>query len=404
MVTKGFTQAVQSENIVAYPDGTVLKAGDTGKMLVSNSSSAVVTWTLPALSSVGSRVFTFQNSGQYDLIIQRAGSDTFDTGQTLLNIRQGEVFNIYSDGTVWQTMSNRRSNTGPHKNLLINPRFVFVQRGAGPWTTNGGFTCDRWKMNWDGTGVTYSVSQAAFTLGQSSVPNNPDFAMNCVCTVAGTSSTVKQFYQVVEDVRRFDNRIVTVSFWAAASVAGQTVQVVMNQNFGTGGSPSASVITTGPTFALTTTYKRYSATIQMPSIAGKTFGTNGDHCALLVFRFSGTSTFNILIAEPQLEYGPFMTDFEVRVGVDEAYLVRRFCQIVQWSMTVPVAGTMNNTIGLPVALRTTPTISVLSAGTFASTNTPFESISSVSQLYVQLTATASGGSMSSRTVLLDADI
>ena len=78
--------------------------------------------------------------------------------------------------------------------------------------------------------------------------------------------------QKIEDVRTFAGQTVTMSFWAKAS-SSVVVRPLLQQVFGTSGS--AGVTTTGTNHTLTTTWTRYSQTLTLPSIAGKTIDTSG---------------------------------------------------------------------------------------------------------------------------------
>ena len=64
------------------------------------------------------------------------------------------------------------------------------------------------------------------------------------------------------------------------------------QNFGTGGSPSAEVTGSGQSVTLTGSWAAFAVTFSVPSITGKTLGTNGDDYLALNFWTSAGSTFN----------------------------------------------------------------------------------------------------------------
>ena len=64
--------------------------------------------------------------------------------------------------------------------------------------------------------------------------------------------------------------------------------VALQQSFGTGGSPSTAVNASSVTVSLTGSWEPFAATIAVPSIAGKTIGTNGDdHLKLDLWISSG---------------------------------------------------------------------------------------------------------------------
>jgi hypothetical protein len=64
------------------------------------------------------------------------------------------------------------------------------------------------------------------------------------------------------------------------------------QDFGTGGSPSATVTGTGQTVTLTSSWAPFALTFSIPSITGKTLGTNSNDYFGLLFWTSAGSDFN----------------------------------------------------------------------------------------------------------------
>jgi hypothetical protein len=102
---------------------------------------------------------------------------------------------------------------------------------------------------------------------------------------------------------------VTISFFAKGtnpSTAG-SLNVLFTQVFGTGGSPSSAVDTESSAFVLTADWTRYALTVNIPSIAGKTIGTNkDDYLALIIGQGVNASTdaWTLDIWGVQLEAGP----------------------------------------------------------------------------------------------------
>jgi hypothetical protein len=96
--------------------------------------------------------------------------------------------------------------------------------------------------------------------------------------VAGESSTTSYtiIQQHIEDVRTLAGSTATISFGAKANTGTPNILTYVQQQFGTGGSPSATVNTYGTVTAITTSWARYSFTISIPSISGKTIGTNNN--------------------------------------------------------------------------------------------------------------------------------
>jgi hypothetical protein len=182
---------------------------------------------------------------------------------------QGDTVN----GTT--TVQVNGSNVNPVvKNWIINGNMDVGQR-AGP----GGSTTvaagqvyggpDRWQAWRDGTGATVTLSQQAFTPGQTAVPGEPTYYLQLQNTVAGSGGTFNIVQQPIEDVRNFAGQTVTWSFWAKADAARNWIPII-RQNFGTGGSPVVDIVLT--TCALTTSWQYFTRTTTLGSITGKTIG------------------------------------------------------------------------------------------------------------------------------------
>jgi hypothetical protein len=188
------------------------------------------------------------------------------------------------------------------------------------------------------------------------------------------------FGQTIEDVRNFAGQTATVSFWAKAATGTPNVSFEFRQVFGTGGSPSATVENAGggQKFAISTSWVRYSMTITLPSISGKTLGTNNNSMLECNIWVSAGSAFNSRtnslgiqsntfdIWGLQIESGPIATPFTTATGTIQGELAA--CQRYYYRTT---AGDTFATMGimgvgqssttaefflqLPVTMRTKPT-------------------------------------------------
>lgn len=221
------------------------------------------------------------------------------------------------------------------RNKLINGGFDIWQRSTSQ-TSSGYGSDDRWLNGHAGSSKT--ASRQTFTLGQTDVPGNPTYFARTVVTLAGSPTTSDYVLkrQNIEFVKTLAGQTATLSFWAKAD-ASKNMAVEFAQSFGTGGSPSAQVNAISvTTFALTSSWKYFTATVNLPSISGKTIGTNGDDYVQMNFWLSAGSDYNARtnslgqqsgtfdIANVQLEAGPQATPFEQRpIGV-ELNLCRRY--------------------------------------------------------------------------------
>ena len=251
------------------------------------------------------------------------------------------------------------------KNRIINSDFGIWARGT-TFTSpaSGAYTADRYATVQNGTG-TSTISQQSFALGTAPVTGyEGTYFLRHLVTAVGTS-TVNGIEQRIESVRTFANQTVTFSFWAKADTA-RTISARIDQYFGTGGSPSATVTGTVYTFSATTAWTRFSQTITLASIAGKTIGTSGTDA--LYFKIYNANTLNsqMDIWGVTVEAGSFATPFQTASGgsqegelaMCQRYYQRQFPNAVTAGLGAGFAdGTTAALIKIPlkVTMRIAPT-------------------------------------------------
>ena len=157
------------------------------------------------------------------------------------------------------------------KNKIINGDFGIWARGTSFATSSNQYNADRWTMLAAGAYPTGTVSQQAFTPGTAPVAGYEGTYFCRVNITANNNALAWDLIQKVEDVKTFANQTVTFSFWAKADAAASNFQVYLEQNFGTGGS--ASVFSVSGGISITSSWARYTYTVALPSISGKTIGT-----------------------------------------------------------------------------------------------------------------------------------
>lgn len=253
------------------------------------------------------------------------------------------------------------NNTFSFRNKIINGNFDVWQRGTSfSNPSHLDYTSDRWQVSFDGTGGSRSISRLAFTVGQTEVPNNPTYLLRWNQVTATTGGTYVGIKQNIENVRTFSGQQVVVSFYAKAAVAGSSIYVTIGQRFGTGGS--ATVLKNSSSDTLTTQWKKYTFTLTLDSIAGKTIGT--DDFVDVGIIFPSNTTYIIDIAQVQIEEGSFATAFEQRPIGTELALCQRYYQF--YDGDISLAGTTTTGSGLlvttllPVKMRQAPVISAVS--------------------------------------------
>jgi hypothetical protein len=229
------------------------------------------------------------------------------------------------------------------KNKIINGNFGVWQRGTTFTNPNGAYTADRFAIHNSIAVPTFTVTQQTFTPGTAPVTGyESQYFMRLAVTAIGTSGG--QFVrQNIEDVRTFANQTMTVSFWAKYDTT-RNVDVSIVQNFGSGGS--TAVASAAQTILVTSSWARYSATFNVPSVSGKTIGTSS-YLEIDVKTAAANYTFDIW--GYQVEYGSKATPFQLAGGgSQEAELA--MCQRYYYRTT---ANAIGNRFGNSMAFTTT---------------------------------------------------
>lgn len=267
---------------------------------------------------------------------------------------------------VWSSWT-KPSQVNP--NAIINGRFDIWQRGTSQ-TSSGYGSDDRWNnINNGSTKVHVQVMPAIGSSPIFSSMGRPRYmSRTAVTSVAGVNNFVIQ-EQKIESVITLEGGDVCVSFWAAAD-AVKFLGVGMIQNFGTGGAPSAAVIIAGQRITLSTVPTFYSLVFNLPSVLGKTLGSNGDDFLSLDFYFDAGVNFDFQsgsvgqqsgtfdLAQVKVEKGSTPTPFPIESPQQIFSDCQRYYQVgnYRWDghATAPVAYT--TPVTLPSIMRRIPTV------------------------------------------------
>ena len=216
------------------------------------------------------------------------------------------------------------------RNLLINGGFDVWQRGT-TFTTPSAPYCaaDRWNIYRASSSITTTTRQS-FTLGQQEVPGNPKYFMR-VDNTPDADGTWIEIVQHVEDVTQFSDKWVTLSFWMRSNKPQENNQDYWGfyYNFGTGGSPSGSMLAgITPHFDIYTQWSYYEFPVYLPDIQNKTLGTDGVNTSSMKIHLLRQSAVDADtyydIANVQLEFGRGATPFEKRSYGEELALCQRY--------------------------------------------------------------------------------
>ena len=332
------------------------------------------------------------------------GSGTL-TGLSVGGLENGIITpaELSTGGPGWDAQSNLTNvasiNAGPlagMRNAIINGNFDIWQRGTSS-SLAGYAATDRWKNLFNGS--TCTMSRQAFALGQTDVPGEPTYFCRMGVTSSAGAGNYAILFQGIEGVRTFAGQQVTVSFWAKAD-ATKNIAIDLEQQFGSGGSPSAFISAIGTTkVSIGTSWQKITVTATMPSISGKTLGSDNNNFVGLAIWFDAGSSFNSRtdtlgqqsgtfdIAQVQVEPGAVATTFERRPIGMELSLCQRYYETgsVSFCWNVGTPTDIKVTRAFVVTKRVVPIVSGTGVlGTFTSAT------GTVDRIQASFTATTNG--------------
>jgi hypothetical protein len=298
-----------------------LKGGTTGQVLSKNSNTDMdfvwvtdaagdiqgVTVTSPLTGggtsgtvTVGILSGTTSNLGAVQL------SDSTSSTSTTLAATANAVKSAYDPAFT--------NNFYAGKNKFINGDFGIWQRSTSVTVTSDSQYCapDRFSSVYSSGGATVTWSRQTFTPGAAPVAGYEGLYFSRLSATSGGAGTEMGCRQLVENVQTLAGQTATFSFWAKADSA-RTASIFVNQVFGSGGSTGVTV--NNSTFSVTTSWTRFTVTLTVPSISGKTIGTNS-FLQLLVYYTTGqaTGTPQLDLWGWQLEAGSTATPFQTSTG------------------------------------------------------------------------------------------
>ena len=259
------------------------------------------------------------------------------------------------------------------QNYIMNGGFDYWNYATSQ-TTDGYGSDDRWRNSNAGSTKVHSMVNSTDT--ERALFNSSKFSRTEVTSVAGASNFVLKT-QAIENITKLAGKTVTVSFWAKAD-SSKNIAIDIQQAFGTGGTPSTAISGIGAQLiALTNTWQKKTITMQIPSIVGKTLGTDGVHTSSteLFFWFDAGSDFNARtaslgqqsgtfdIAEVKLEEGSVATPWTPYEGEfgGEVQACQRYYQSVKTMVTTTTATNYANTFFSP--MRVIPSIGTVTFNT-----------------------------------------
>jgi len=266
------------------------------------------------------------------------------------------------------TMSNMAG-----RNYIINGDMRIAQRGTSFNYSNGesGYSLDRYVSAAFVSGGSLAISQQIVTLSDNL---DAEFFMRATTTgsVAAGSATIYT-EQKVENLKRFHNKAITLSFYVKAS-SDLTFQLRSHKYYGSGGS--SEEFSGLSDVAATTSWTRHTVTFAAEDLSSKTFGASNYFGIMFYWSTSqGTNQLNdasIDITNVQLEEGSVATPFEHRQYGQELALCQRYYQQrggnsndERFASGFVIVTTQGRFIyPARVVMRATPTLTVSSGGDF----------------------------------------
>jgi len=301
---------------------------------------------------------------------------------------------------------------------IINGYFGVWQR-ASTITASGYVAADRWGNGFVGGTVTQSLQ--SFTIGEVLGNNNPYYFLRQAVSGQTLATQYAITSQGIEYVRSYAGQTITVMGWAKRGSGTGNMAIEAVQVFGTGGSPSASVTGISPTtVTLGATWEPFAAVMNIPSVTGKTLGTNNNDFLNLNFWTSGGSNWNSRTNSLGLQtIGVDLWGIHIRVGTwttadvplyrerdagTETALCQRYCSIVYVQIQGGAVGAMLVPWYTPVTMRTTPVVTVTGAGTSVSSTPAADAVRYNGGGYFQTTITSAGGYTVDRVYRCDAEL
>jgi len=260
-----------------------------------------------------------------------------------------ELADVASGNTTERILAGR-------KNLIINGAMQVAQRGTS-FSHNGArikYPVDRFKMTVYGTGFAIPTGGTSAQVNLTDSDSESLGFSNAIRFTPASDSKVCYLDQRIEDVSRLAGKTITFSYYARINTGTFSIpnDGRVSQNFGTSGSAEINAYADFDNNVLTTSWKRISYSLTLPSVVGKTINA-GNYTQVRLFHTADLSSLGWLeVTGVQLELGSQATDFEYRSYGEELALCKRYYEIA-------INGAkFENTFGLLKGASTTQAIGV----------------------------------------------
>lgn len=291
-------------------------------------------------------------------------------------------------------LANPKNYLDP-ENRIINGAFDFWQRGTSS-TSFGYVAADRFSNSY--TGGTVTQSRQSFALGDTFGSNNPKYFLRQTVSGQASAGNYGLIGHRIEGVASYAGQTITLLGWARRSSGSGNVAIETDQYFGGGGSPSANVRTYQGAITLTSSWAPFAVVCSVPSVSGKTLGTDGADSVGVNFWTSAGSDWNARTNSLGLQtIGVDLWGVHIKVGThttaatdlykqpelgpELARCQRYFYIPPQGPLHIVSSGKGIFNVCPPVQFRATPSASIKRTNPYVE-NVPWGSIGNVSGIAV----------------------
>jgi len=203
-----------------------------------------------------------------------------------------------------------------------------------------GITADRWRLIETGAAASPVTDKVAFGPGSVQInegPWQPENYIQIDISAGAAAGDFHRFNQRIENVYTLNGQDAVITFWGRVAAGTANLTVELTQDFGTGGAPSAGVTGIGVyQHTLTTTWQKFVSPVYIPSISGKTLGTDLNSALVCNFWLEAGTNFDartdsighqtaiFRLARFQMEYGTIPSMFDKRGIYEETIACGRF--------------------------------------------------------------------------------
>lgn len=173
----------------------------------------------------------------------------------------------------------------------IDFKFAFDVFSAGVPQGNNAIAPGSWFFYKSDNVATDQLNFNRIPLGQSIPDFNPEYEAVYSATGFSGTETSKYIYVKIANVKSFSNEEITLDFWCYGS-SPATGEIIVVQNFGTGGSPSTPIITLTPFTFPSPSYGHITQTITVNAVTTESLGTNGDDYIAIGIQYPLTTVGN----------------------------------------------------------------------------------------------------------------